>query len=170
MVYGGMKVTRIKARHSLNAAYTDFMPETADLPLSPMEIDQIARKLQDHGIQPTAQRIDIAAIFFAGDMHLSADQVLARVGRTGRPVSKATVYNTLGLLAERGLLAQVIVDSSKVFYDSNTKPHFHFYNVDDGELTDVEARHPLIENLPVPPAGTYAEGLDVIIRIRSCRP
>lgn len=146
------------------------MPETADFPLSPTEIDQIARKLQAHGIQPTAQRIDIAAIFFAGDMHLSADQVLASVGRTGRPVSKATVYNTLGLLAERGLLTQVIVDSTKVFYDSNTKPHFHFYNVDDGELTDVEAHRPLLDSLPLPPTGTYAEGLDVIIRVRNQPP
>jgi Fur family iron response transcriptional regulator len=162
-----MKVTRIKARQSLRAAYTASMVETAPFPLPPTEIDRIARKLQGHGIQPTAQRIDIAAVFFAGDMHLSADQVIARVGRTGRPVSKATVYNTLGLLAERGLLAQVIVDSGKVFYDSNTKPHFHFYNVDDGELTDVEARHPLLESLPAPPPGTYAEGLDVIIRIRN---
>ncbi len=143
------------------------MPEVAEFLLSPTEIDRIARKLQGHGIQPTAQRIDIAAIFFAGDMHLSADQVIARVGQAGRPVSKATVYNTLGLLAERGLLTQVIVDSTKVFYDSNTKPHFHFYNVDDGVLIDVEAQHPLLETLPTPPAGTCAEGLDVIIRIRN---
>jgi len=146
------------------------MDATAGLPLSPAEIDRIARKLQGHGIQPTAQRIDIAAIFFAGNLHLSADQVMAKVGQTGRPVSKATVYNTLGLLAERGLLTQVIVDSSKVFYDSNTEPHFHFYNVDDGELTDVEALHPLLASLPVPPPGTYAEGFDVIIRIRNRPP
>jgi len=146
-----------------------YMLETTSFPLSPAEIDRIARKLQAHGIQPTPQRIDIAAIFFAGDVHLSADQVMARVGLTGRPASKATVYNTLGLLAERGLLTQVIVDSAKVFYDSNTKPHFHFFNVDDGELTDVEAQHPLLDNLPAPPAGTYAEGLDVIIRIRNHR-
>lgn len=165
-----MKVTRIKARQSLKAAYTAFMPEKADFPLSPTEIERIARKLHCHGIQPTAQRIDIAAIFFAGDMHLSADQVIARVGQAGRPVSKATVYNTLGLLAERGLLKQVIVDAAKVFYDSNTKPHFHFFNVDDGELTDVEAQHPLLESLPAPPAGTYSEGLDVIIRIRNRPP
>src|SRR5262245_49203381 len=117
--------------------------------------DEIAAKLQAHGILPTPQRVEIAALFFAADMHLSADQVLAQVGKGGAPVSKATVYNTLGLFAERGLLTQVIVDSTKVFYDSNTAPHYHFYNVDDGVLTDVEASRLSLEVMPQAPVGTY---------------
>ncbi len=129
--------------------------------------DEIARKLQAHGIQPTPQRIEIAALFLAGDMHLSADQVIARVSQGGRPVSKATVYNTLGLLAGRGLLTQVRVDSSKIFYDSNLQPHYHFYNADLGELIDVDAQALPVEHLPSPPPGTCVEGVDVVIRIRS---
>ena len=135
--------------------------------LLPASRDEIAQKLQAHGILPTPQRVDIAAIFFTADQHLSADQVLARVGKEGGAVSKATVYNTLGLFAERGLLSQVIVDSTKVFYDSNTRPHYHFYNVDDGVLTDVDASRLPLEDLPQPPGGTYAEGVDIVIRIRN---
>ena len=143
------------------------MTEQSATSLSAGAREELSRKLQAHGIQPTPQRIEIAAIFFAGDLHLSADQVIARVGRGGRPVSKATVYNTLGLLAERGLLTQVSVDSTKIFYDSNTRPHYHFYNVDDGELMDVDQDAIAMESLPPPPSGTCTEGVDVVIRVRN---
>jgi len=143
------------------------MSEQCPIPLSPVEIEAIGSRLRACGIQPTRQRIDIAAIFFAGDLHLSADQVIARLDHGGRPVSKATVYNTLGLFAARGLLAPVNVDSSKVFYDSNTRPHFHFYNVDEGVLTDVAPGALDLDDLPPPPAGTCAEGVAVVIRVRN---
>ena len=133
----------------------------------PVEKDAVPAVLQHHKIQPTAQRVEIASILLAAKQHLSADQVLSRVNDGGGPVSKATVYNTLGLFAERGLVRQVIVDSTKVFYDSNTAPHYHFYNVDDGTLVDVEADLVPIEQLPSAPNGTYADGVDIVIRIRN---
>jgi Fur family transcriptional regulator, iron response regulator len=134
-------------------------------PQFPIAKNAIPAMLKSHGIQTTAQRVEIAAILLAEKQHLSADQVLTRVS-SGAAVSKATVYNTLGLFAERGLVRQVIVDSTKVFYDSNTEPHYHFYNVDDGTLTDVTADLVPIEHLPSAPAGTVTDGVDIVIRIR----
>jgi Fur family iron response transcriptional regulator len=136
-------------------------------PQFPIAKDAIPAVLKTHGIQATAQRVEIAAILLAEKQHLSADQVLNRVCSAGAPVSKATVYNTLGLFAERGLARQVIVDSTKVFYDSNTEPHYHFYNVDDGTLTDVMADLVPIEQLPSAPEGTFADSVDIVIRIRN---
>ena len=134
--------------------------------LTPATRLALAQRLNTHGILPTPQRLEIAAMLLAEAQHLSADQVMEKMSRCGAVVSKATVYNTLGLLVERGLLRQVSVDSSKVFYDSNTRPHYHFYNMDDGTLTDVEAQPPRLADLPSPPAGTYACGMDIVIRIR----
>ena len=135
-----------------------------------MTEDTIGALLQAHGILPTPQRVDIAALLLASAQHVSADQVLARVNEAGGAVSKATVYNTLGLFAERGLVRQLIVDATRVFYDSNTRPHHHFYNVDDGTLTDVPVDEVAIRDLPAPPPGTYAEGVDVIVRVRNGAP
>ena len=98
--------------------------------------------------------------------HLSADKVLQTVNMTESAVSKATVYNTLGLFATKGLVREVIVDPSKVFYDSNTSDHHHFYNVDTGELSDVDAEDLLIQRLPEMPSATELDGVDVIIRLR----
>lgn len=132
---------------------------------------KLARLLQAHGITPTAQRVEIAGLLLARHQHLSADQVLARVNDRGSAhVSKATVYNTLGLFAEKGLVRQVIVDPAKVFYDSNVAPHHHFYNVDTGALTDFEAPGLPVASLPALPEGTESAGVDVIVRVRNRQP
>ena len=126
----------------------------------------IAEQLREVGITPTQQRVQIAEILFARPQHLSADQILAVVNSNGPIASKATIYNTLGLFARKGLVREVIVDPSKVFYDSNTGEHHHFYNVDSGELTDIDAREVMISNLPDLPANTQPAGVDIIFRIR----
>jgi Fur family transcriptional regulator, iron response regulator len=127
----------------------------------------VSELLQGHGIIPTHQRVEIGLLMLEGNQHLSADQVLARVNQGGTAVSKATVYNTLGLFADRGIIRQVIVDPTKVFYDSNTTPHYHFYNVDEGTLIDFDANDLPISTTPLPPAGTIAESIEVIVRIRN---
>ena len=127
--------------------------------------EHIAEHLRVHGITPTQQRVDIAEILFTRAQHLSADQVLEVVNHDQALVSKATVYNTLGLFARKGLVREVIVDPSKVFYDSNVEVHHHFYNVDTGELTDIDVAAVKIENLSDLPEGTEASGVDVVIRI-----
>ena len=82
-------------------------------------------------------------------------------------VSKATIYNTLGLFASKGLLREVIVDPSRVFYDSNTGHHHHFFNVDSGTLSDIQADQLPIGDLPSLPEGTEVDGVDVIVRVRN---
>jgi Fur family iron response transcriptional regulator len=129
----------------------------------------IIERLKAAGVTPTQQRVEIAAILFVRDQHMSADQVLTLVNNTSPRVSKATVYNTLGLFAEKGLVREVIVDPAKVFYDSNTSNHHHFYNADTGLLVDIDPTTIKIQDLPALPAGTVAEGVDVIIRIREAR-
>ena len=129
----------------------------------------IIERLKAAGVTPTQQRVEIAAILFARDQHMSADQVLALVNDQSPRVSKATVYNTLGLFAEKGLLREVIVDPAKVFYDSNISTHHHFYNADTGHLMDIDPLNIRIPDLPTLPAGTVAEGVDVIIRLRKAK-
>lgn len=123
--------------------------------------------LKAHGVQPTQQRLMIARVLFAQCGHYSADQVLRQVNSSDDHVSKATVYNTLGLFARTGLVREVIVDPTRVFYDPNTRYHHHFYNVDTGELIDIDQEQLDVSTLPELPPGTVADGVDVIIRIRN---
>ena len=129
--------------------------------------ENLAALLRRHDINPTHQRIEIAHALFSRGEHLSADQVLAIVNERHSETSKATVYNTLNLFLEKKLIREVIVDPSKVFYDPNTEPHHHFYNVDTGELADIDASQIEVSGLPQLPEGMVTEGVDIIVRVRS---
>ncbi len=129
--------------------------------------DAIVRKLQACGIAPTRQRTEIAQVLFSRCEHLSADQVLAAVNAREALASKAMVYNTLNLFVRMKLVREVLVDSDRVFYDPNTTPHHHFYNVDTGEISDIAADHIAFAQLPELPHGMVNEGVDVVVRIRA---
>lgn len=128
--------------------------------------DEIIGLLRSHEINPTNQRIEIAHLLFSRCEHLSADDVFSLVNGESARVSKATVYNTLGLFAERGLIREVIADPSRVFYDPNTAPHHHFYDTTTGKLMDIPAEEVKIGALPALPEGMRMEGVEVIVRVR----
>jgi len=103
----------------------------------PLERSEIISMLQNYKISPTRQRVEIAEFLFQRPQHLSAEKILDGVTDAGNRVSRATVYNTMGLFSRKGVVREVLIDRERVFYDSNTEPHQHLYNVDTGELTDV---------------------------------
>lgn len=129
----------------------------------------ILRKLKQHNIMPTSQRVEVASILLARPQHLSADQIIDKLRVRGSRVSKATVYNTLKLFSEQGLVKELSLDSSRKFYDSTTHPHHHFYHVDTGELSDIPDSQVSIRGLPPLPKGTEQESVEVLIRVRDKR-
>lgn len=131
------------------------------------EQDSLLETLLRLKIKPTQQRNEIARVMLSERQHLSAEQVLSLVNANGSHVSKATIYNTLNLFVEKGLIRQVIIDPTKVFYDSNTSYHYHFYNEDTGELSDFELNDLKFDPMPSLPENTIKSGIDVIIRIKN---
>ena len=125
-----------------------------------MSRTDIQRKLRDHGVLPTAQRLEVASVLLSRPQHLSADQIIEKLQGAGSGVSKATVYKT-------GLVKEINVDAMRRFYDSTTHPHHHFYHVETGELTDIPADKISIMDLPNLPKGTEQDGVDVLIRVRN---
>ena len=119
-----------------------------------------------YGIMPTPQRVEIAAILLEQPQHLSAEHIIEKLKAAGSCVSKATVYNTLNLFSERGLVKEVMVDPVRKFYDSTTHPHHHFYNVDSGQLSDIPDEQVLFQDLPELPEGTERESIEVLIKVR----
>ena len=95
---------------------------------------------------------------------------MARLKASGqRPVSKATVYTTLGLFAQVGLVRQVFADPTRVLYDSNVSDHHHLYDVDSCELTDISRESVHVQGLPELTDDMELAGVDVIIKVRSRR-
>jgi len=126
----------------------------------------IEKRLRAHGVLPTAQRLDVAQLMLSRPQHLSADQIIDRLQRTGSRVSKATVYNCLKVFSETGLVKEINVDATRKYYDTTTSPHHHFYHVETGELTDIPADQISVSNLPPLPTGTEEDGIEVLVRVR----
>lgn len=122
--------------------------------------------LRAYQVTPTAQRMQIAQILFAKPAHFSAEEIYALVNQAKPAVSKATVYNTLGLFVRRGLIKEVLVDPSKVFYDSNTSSHHHFYDINSGEIEDIPQDQITINELPKLPSGKHLDSIEVLVRVR----
>ena len=122
--------------------------------------------LEQVGIQPSAQRVAVADYVLATEDHPSAEQVWARVKERFPMLSRATVYNTLNLFCDRGLLRTVDVDPTRQFYDSSTGAHHHFYNVDTGELTDIPLESVMLTVDTALPPGTEHAGVDVVVKVR----
>jgi Fe2+ or Zn2+ uptake regulation protein len=102
-----------------------------------MESPDVLRMLREAGIQPSAQRLAVGAFVLDTCSHPSADQVLAAVKPSQPSLSRATVYNTLHLFAQRGLLQELLIAEGRVVFDPKIDPHHHFVDDDTGEIADV---------------------------------
>jgi Fur family iron response transcriptional regulator len=139
-------------------------------PQAPLSREQIAREIQQHGLKPTEQRVRIAEILMHTPTHMTAEQILAAARDAGDHISKATVYNTLKVLAEHGLVRQIHLDPERSVYDSTRAPHHHFHDLETGELRDIDPQDIEFSRFPELPEGMEAEGIEVVIRLRKKRP
>jgi Fur family iron response transcriptional regulator len=98
--------------------------------------------LREHGIQPSAQRLAVADYVLRTDEHPTAEQVFDRVKSRLPMISRATVYNTLNLFVDKGLLRELVLGRSKdgerrVVFDPKLDAHHHFIDDSTGAIHDV---------------------------------
>jgi Fur family iron response transcriptional regulator len=133
----------------------------------PLERSEVVSLLQHHKISPTRQRVEIAEFLFQRPQHLSAEKILDGVTDAGNRVSRATVYNTMGLFTTKGVVREVLIDRERVFYDTNTEVHQHLYNVDTGELIDIYDAEMDMISQPNLPEGLRIIDTDVVFKVTS---
>lgn len=130
----------------------------------------LAQRLRAAGLRPTRQRLSLAQLIFAqGHRHLSADDLAREAAQAGHTIALATVYNTLNLMADVGLLRVVPVGRDRTLFDTNLDPHVHILNEDTGALRDVPT--PALsgfETLDLLQGEEVVE-VDIIVRVRSPR-
>lgn len=107
--------------------------------LSCLTSDEIARRLADAGVQPTAQRIAIARYVLCEADHPTAEQVKSWADKNFPKMSMATVYNTLKILAGAGLLKKISFPHlNEAVYDDNITPHYHLIDEKTGRMSDLD--------------------------------
>ncbi len=85
--------------------------------------------LDEKNLRLTAQRRAIVETAFSTREHFTAEQLLAWSRRRDGSVSRATVYRTLPLLTESGLVREMDFGKDYKFYDPNYAEHPHHNHI-----------------------------------------
>lgn len=103
--------------------------------------------IQSKGLRNTPQRHAIVEAIFSSDEHFTADELWERMHKTGAPgshSSRATVYRTIALLVEAGLLHEIDLGDDQKTYDPNfvdSPAHNHLVCIDCGKVIEFEDSH-----------------------------
>ena len=107
-------------------------------------IDQAKQAIVAEGGRMTGQRAIILAVIDASRDHLTADDITARAQRHDRSINPSTVYRTLVLLKERGLIKARYYDQDnhrEVFEPTPNTEHYHFTCTHCGKVIEFQSKH-----------------------------
>ena len=93
----------------------------------------------EKGCKVTPQRIAICQLILSSKDHPTADQVYQVVKKKYPTLSLATVYQTLHLLTEIGMLQELGLSDGISRYDPDTSPHINIICRNCGKIQDFEA-------------------------------
>jgi Fur family ferric uptake transcriptional regulator len=82
----------------------------------------------------TAQRSLIIETLIGSDDHPDADQVYRRAVERDRSISLPTVYRTLNLLDDAGIIKKINMNDGKARFESVRGDHDHLIDADNGHI------------------------------------
>ncbi len=101
-------------------------------------MDKLCEFLEERGISPTIQRLKILKYIEENRAHPDVDMIYQGIFKEIPTLSKTTIYNTMNLLVEKGVVLEFCVGEGEVRYDINLQPHAHFRCTECGRIYDVK--------------------------------
>lgn len=86
----------------------------------------IKEKMKEKGLRITPQRYAVYANLLGRGDHPTVEEILLEINQDLPISSKASVYSTLTVLREVGLVREVLLDEGVTRYDGRVEPHHHF--------------------------------------------
>jgi len=124
----------------------------------------ILKKLK---LRPTLQRVAITEILLRKkEVHITAYSLEKLMVKNKIYISRATIYNNLNELSNRGFLKKVIVKNDKMWFDTNLSKHHHFYDEEEDKLVDIQEKEINFSKFPKAPDGKSIKSVDIIINIK----
>ncbi len=130
-----------------------------------LNADETAALLRARRITPTHQRVAIGRVLFARRQHMTASELFRRAQARDLPISRSTVYNTLDLFVEKGLLQELHFGDRPRIYDTNVAPHHHLYHVDSGKIEDIDLSRVDVKVPDEVLGDSSLVGVDVTLRV-----
>ena len=125
------------------------------------------RIYRDLNVTPTKQGVDLAQLIFSKKQHFTASDLITLADKNKLNISMATVYNTLSLLEDKGMLKTINIDNELKFYDTNLEDHHHLYNTTMSTLTDIAHDKVSFAELPELPKTLEIESTELLIKVKN---
>ncbi len=101
-------------------------------------MERMMSMLRQAGVRLTPQRLEIFREVAGTDEHPDAETIYKRIRKRMPTVSLDTVYRTLWLFKDVGLIAALEGLSERIRFDANVRPHHHFVCERCGAIRDFE--------------------------------
>jgi Fur family peroxide stress response transcriptional regulator len=105
-----------------------------------MTLEEKKAELKERGILLTIQRSAVLDFLHDNIHHPTAEEMYQSLRGIYPALSRATVYNTLDLLKQHGLIQEITIERTKAHYDYKTEPHHHFLCRHCGRIYDVDVK------------------------------
>ncbi len=109
--------------------------------------NEIIEFFRNRGISLTKPRVEIGCLLLRSHRHLTSSQIVNMVYQSIPSASRATIFNTLNLFLEHGLIQKLDIPMGKSVYDTNMSPHHHIYDEKTGDIVDIHLSDRLEEEL-----------------------
>ena len=104
-----------------------------------LNVNQAQKTLQEAGFKHTRQRDMILKLLQGNRTHPTADDIIDKIIKKTGHVTVATVYNTLDVLTQQGLIKKLDGLETKTHYDTDTSKHYHCICTKCKQVFDLEA-------------------------------
>lgn len=124
-------------------------------------MEQLEKDIRSCGLRVTKQRVAIYDWLRRHPVHPTADVIWRALLPEHPELSLTTVYNTVNVLAEHGLIRTVNIHAEEQRFDGNPADHGHFSCRRCGAVLDFDIDNTLVASM-LPP-GCVAEKCDVFV-------
>jgi len=100
--------------------------------------DTVAARIRAAGLKATGPRVAILAALEADRRHPSADLIFESLRATHPTLSQSTVYSTLEIFLEAGLIRRMPSSGGKLRVDGTAQDHDHAVCRSCGEIFDID--------------------------------
>jgi len=100
-------------------------------------IETAKEYLVTRGINPSFQRLKIYEYLAKTAAHPTVDMIFTELAKEIPTLSKTTIYNTLNLFQNNGIVSGLTIDANELRYDLDTRVHAHFKCFECGSIIDI---------------------------------
>ncbi|TFG13416.1 MAG: transcriptional repressor [Promethearchaeota archaeon] len=137
-----------------------------------MKDQELFNLFRENGFKVTTQRLAIYKYIISRDDHPTTEQIYQALKKDHPTISLGTIYKTLHLLKQLGLIQELGFNEGSIRYDPNMELHINIVCTKCGHIDDYESKSfnknwkELISNLNFEPKG---QRIDLYYECEKCK-